>query len=232
MPDLPTSTTTPLDYAAPDPPKRRRRLILWLALLTAAAHLLLTLLLLWRDLDESTRFIYHRFLDLLNMPVNFAADAGWLDPIPRAVLLFLLLPLNSLLYGCILTALAILIARSTRLLNITATASLLYPLLFAACLYGQWLTSWWVLGHRPQSSIDDPKGIPMANQLMIATYFAMLAIPFAACFAISLNLALILFSRPTPPRILTRLALFLTLWSALAAIFTLDPGHVLYWWFE
>jgi hypothetical protein len=224
--------TAPLDYAAPEPPKRRRRLVVWLAVLTSAGHLLLAHLL-WLALDAiDDPGLFYRFQVHLLYPIYLAADAGWLDPVPEAVLILVLLPLNSLLYGCVLTALAVLVARSSRLLQIAASALMAYPLLFAVFLYGEWLTAWWVLGHPPRSSLDDPKHVPISRYLGLPTYLTMLAIPWAACGAVVLNLALVLFHRPATPRVVVRFALLLALWSALAGVFLFDPGGVLYWWFD
>ena len=53
--------------------------------------------------------------------------------------------------------LPILFAAPGRRLRVAVWVSSLYPFLILASFYATWLTAWWILGHRPRPSFDDPK---------------------------------------------------------------------------
>ena len=227
-PPVPGPAPSALDYASADSPARRRH---WpLPLIVTVAHLSASYLVMMDQAGEDyfPAYASHTLL----IPLVLAAEVGWTDWGSMRVFLFVLLPLNSILYGCVLAALALLIARSRRLLAIAAGVSLAYPVLFAILLYGQWLTAWAVLGHPPRSSLDDPAQVPVAGTMYVATAISLLAIPLAGCAAIALNATHALFARPTTPRVVARFVLLAVLWAGLATVFIWDPGRVLYWWFD
>ena len=49
--------------------------------------------------------------------------------------------------------------KGSRIAKMLLVVAWIYPLLPLIGLYVTWLTAWWMLGHRPRSSIDDPKSI-------------------------------------------------------------------------
>ncbi len=55
--------------------------------------------------------------------------------------------------------LPILLAAPGRRLRAAVWVTSLYPFLILACFYATWLTAWWILGHRPRPSLDDPQMI-------------------------------------------------------------------------
>lgn len=229
MADDPTVPAAPavaaLDYAAAQAPSRRR---VWLLLLLIwAVHLGVSLVIVF-----AAEHVWYFIESGLLLPLIFAWEQGWVGEPSRILFLLVLLPLNSAAYALVLTALAALVARAPRLLNVSAWAALGYPLVYVTLLYGQWLAAWAVLGHPPRPSLDDPKHVPVSTDLHLWTGLAMLAIPWMACVAVALNLAHAVYARPAPRRTVIRFALLCCLWAALAAVFVWDPGGVLYWWFD
>jgi hypothetical protein len=76
--------------------------------------------------------------------------------------------------------LPILRARPGHRLRAAVWVSSLYPLLIVFSLYATWFTAWVVLGHRPRSSLDDPKFIsPIVDVPYISTFVLMLGAPFS-----------------------------------------------------
>src|SRR5262245_3669981 len=64
------------------------------------------------------------------------------------------------------------------------------PLLALLSLYAAWFTAWLVLGHRPRSSLDDPKFISSLVEVpYIATHLCFESLPFNLRFSIPLMLA-------------------------------------------
>jgi hypothetical protein len=54
-----------------------------------------------------------------------------------------------------------------------------YPVLLVCSLYATWFTAWYVLGHRPRSSLDDPKYIsPVVLVPYFTTCVLIVGIPF------------------------------------------------------
>ena len=75
-------------------------------------------------------------------------------------------------------------------LRAAAWVASLYPLLLLASLYGTWFTAWVVLGHRPRSSLDDPKFIsPVVEVPYGCTFLSLITMPFSLFVSIPLMTA-------------------------------------------
>jgi hypothetical protein len=120
----------------------------------------------------------------------------------------------------------------SRVLRFFAHATAAYPVILLGALYGQWLLSWWMLGHRPQPSLDDPKYIDGANWMHIVTCFALLGFLPAACAAVTLNALYVVGHRLRGFRLFVRIAVVSTLWLGTFLLLRWDPGFVLYWWID
>jgi hypothetical protein len=121
---------------------------------------------------------------------------------------------------------------STHMLRCFAIGSLFWPVLVIALLYGEWLLATWSLGHIPRPSIDDPKGVAGSSWMHILTLIAIFGAVPAAALALVLNATVISICRLTVLRGLLRIAAVMLSWAVLWALFRLDPGAVLFWWFD
>ncbi len=120
----------------------------------------------------------------------------------------------------------------SRLLGRAATCTAAYPLLMLNLLYGQWLLSWWVLGHRPRPSLDDPKNVFGVNWLHIITAAALVGFVPAGCGALVLNTLYVVGRRLGLLCLLVRLTVVVAIWSGSFLLLDRDPGRVLYWWLD
>src|SRR5438045_9525113 len=80
-------------------------------------------------------------------------------------------------------------SRRWRLLGLLGLAAILWPLVIAALLYGEWLLAWWFLGHRPVPSLDDPNQIAGTSWMHGITASGFLSALLVAGVAAALNLA-------------------------------------------
>ena len=86
--------------------------------------------------------------------------------------------------------LPVLWASPGRRLWVAAWVCCLYPLLILCSLYATWFTAWAVLGHRPRSSMNDPKSIsPIVRVPFDTTAFLIMGSPLALVSCIPLMLA-------------------------------------------
>lgn len=122
--------------------------------------------------------------------------------------------------------------RPSRLLALSANATLLYPLFLLGALYGQWLLSWCVLGHAPVPSIDDPKDVAGARWMNPITALAIVGWMPAACAAPVLNAFHVFARRVRGVRLGARVLLLLSLWAGMFVLLRWDPLRVVYWWFD
>ena len=118
----------------------------------------------------------------------------------------------------------------SRPLAVAATATLAYPLLFAAAQYGEWLLAWAALGHPPVPSLNDPLDIAVSRWLYPVTLLAGIGLTPAACAALVLNVLHVIHHRPTVGRATARLLVGLALWIGLFALLWWDPYDVGVWW--
>ena len=94
-----------LDYARP-PARQSRRRVWFLVLLLSVGHLLVTTFSLFVWWGEGLAVV----TPILLLPFYIAAELGLLRDVPLLFNLFVLVPINSLLYGMALAA-AVLIVR-------------------------------------------------------------------------------------------------------------------------
>lgn len=120
----------------------------------------------------------------------------------------------------------------SRWLAFCAHLAAAYPLLVLGSLYSQWLLSWWVLGRRPQPSLDDPKYIDGASWMHLITYFALMGFVPAGCGAAALNSLYVVNHRLRGYRLVMLIAILVTLWLGMFILLRWDPGLVLYWWLD
>ena len=121
--------------------------------------------------------------------------------------------------------------RPSRLLTFLANLTLLYPLFFLLCLYGQWYLSWFILGHQPIPSLDDPKYIQGASWMHPFTLLALMGLLPALIGALTLNSLHITLNDVPLKRIAMRVGLGIGLWAALFLI-RWDPQPVVEWWMD
>lgn len=120
----------------------------------------------------------------------------------------------------------------SRSLVILANTTAAYPLFVFAALYTQWLLSWWVLGHQPRPSLDDPKDIDGASWMSSVTALAFVNAVPALCAAAVLN-TLHFLRQPDPGlRISLRILGIVALWLGVLLLLRSDPGHVVSWWLD
>lgn len=120
----------------------------------------------------------------------------------------------------------------SRILPFSAHLSAGYPILLLASLYGQWLLSWWVLGHRPLPSLDDPKYKDGASWMHLVTFALLMGLLPAACGALVLNIRYVLKRHLRGVRLLLRIAAVVLLWAGTIVLLSRDPGGVVYWWMD
>jgi hypothetical protein len=111
--------------------------------------------------------------------------------------------------------------------NVTAA----YPLVLLGSLYGQWFLSWWLIGHRPQPMVDDPKWIEGANVMMLVTFGALLGFVPAGVGALALNTWYAVSHRLRGPRLLVRMTVIAVLWLG-TIVLLFWPAPVLEWWLD
>ena len=107
-----------------------------------------------------------------------------------------------------------------------------YPLALLASLYGQWLLSWALLGHRPRPSLDDPKSIDGALPLRLLTEILMLGFLPMLPVAGVLQVFTPIWHQSGWPRYAGGVAAVLLAWVGTVLWLLADPGRVLYWWFD
>lgn len=121
---------------------------------------------------------------------------------------------------------------SSRALAVAANAAAAYPLFALGALYGQWLLSWWVLGHQPRPSLDDPKYIDGASWMHEFTGLALMGFVPMACATAVLNT--LNFVRHQNPGLgwSMRILAIVGLWLGALLLLQSDPGLVGSWWLD
>jgi hypothetical protein len=119
-----------------------------------------------------------------------------------------------------------------RLLTYLANGLVVFPLLPILSLYGQWLLSWWILGHPPQPWVDNPKHIDGASWMHPITATAlMLSLPAAAA-ALAFNITYVIVVRDAWRRAAVRALVLFVAWAGTYLLLSLDPGRVMFWWVD
>jgi hypothetical protein len=114
-----------------------------------------------------------------------------------------------------------------------ANVTLIYPLIALSLLYGQWLLSWYMIGHRPSPlGDDDPKSIAVARWLHPITLFTLAAIIPATVLAAFCNAAYIIKERPSAIQAALRLQAVVGLWLGMIMTFFTNPYQIMTWWFD
>jgi hypothetical protein len=119
-----------------------------------------------------------------------------------------------------------------RLLAFIANATMVFPLVFLVLLYGEWFLGWLVLGHPPRPSIDDPKDIPVASSVHWVTLIALMGLLPIGLGAVCWNLWFVIAAKLGSARILGRMLAVVALFGGTITLIRLDPGRVVYWWFD
>jgi hypothetical protein len=89
-----------------------------------------------------------------------------------------------------------------------------------------------VLGHQPHPSLDDPKYIDGASWMHGITLIAIMGFLPAAAAALALNILYAVDRRLRRVRLAVRAFTLLALWFGTFVTLGVDPGMVLYWWFD
>lgn len=119
--------------------------------------------------------------------------------------------------------------RAPRWLVRLANATALYPLFLLGSLYGQWLVSWWILGHRPRPSLDDPKDLVGASWLCDGNVLALVGfVPMVGATAL-LNTVFFCAHREPSLRLCLRILGILGLWIGTLLFLRADPWRVVEW---
>lgn len=125
----------------------------------------------------------------------------------------------------------------SRWIAIAAWVTAIYPALGLASLYTTWMTAWFVLGHRPRPSLDDPLSIsPIVDiPYAVASIFLNGSL-FAAAISLPFLVAamLELFKARCSMRAVVLLGPPLFIWVASVILVPLDLyfGSVLYWYLD
>lgn len=122
--------------------------------------------------------------------------------------------------------------RAPRTLVLLANITALYPVFALVTLHGQWCLAWWVLGHQPRPSLDDPKYIDGASWMHDITAVALLGyVPMALVTAV-LNTAFFCAHSHPGLRLSLRVVGIVGLWIAVPLILRSDHGLVVSWWLD
>lgn len=111
-----------------------------------------------------------------------------------------------------------------------ATASALFPLVFAIAFYGEYLLAWLQLGHAPLPSLNDPKGIHPWLHIVVSVLF--LCLPGALLVSLMTSIGVILLKLETTVRHAARVGATLALWVLLCTLLRSDPWRVVDWWMD
>lgn len=120
----------------------------------------------------------------------------------------------------------------SRWLPLLAHASLVYPVFPAILLYGEWVLAWYMLGHIPRPSLDDPKFIDGSSWMHPLFFLAFLGLMPVFFVALPLNTFYLANNQMGWRHRALRIVAFLFLWAGLVVLLVADPGHVVYWWLD
>jgi hypothetical protein len=121
------------------------------------------------------------------------------------------------------------VASPGRRLEAASWASSLQPAVVVFYLYATWATAWYVLGHRPRASLDDPKFISPIVLVPYVMFAFSLTLGWMICGCSGLLLSSIFLARRRNigPLLALPFAWFL---GYLALM--LDPLNVFYWYMD
>jgi hypothetical protein len=110
--------------------------------------------------------------------------------------------------------------------------------LLLSSLYATWLTAWFVLGHRPRPSLDDPKFIsPLVSFPHGLTWLLIVGIvpALTICIIFVLVSAYLCISRRERGWVVGTMSVLVVpplLWSSALVVLGWDPGNVVYWFMD
>jgi hypothetical protein len=122
--------------------------------------------------------------------------------------------------------------RRSKLLVSFANVALIYPLTLASGFYVDWLAAWYLLGHKPRPTLDDPKQIAGLAGVETAFGFFLLAMSLATCLGFVVTGVYGVKGQFRVRELVERLILFVVFWVGTCALLVVDPGGVLYWWLD
>lgn len=120
----------------------------------------------------------------------------------------------------------------SRWITVAADVTLAWPLFLIGSLYGQWFLSWYLLGHAPRPSADDPKYIIGASWMHPITTIALFGMLPAAGGALAFNTLHVLGNRVRGIRLAMRVIALPVLWLGMIALLRYDRQPVMEWWFD
>jgi hypothetical protein len=135
-------------------------------------------------------------------------------------------------FGATALVIALFETRRRRLIHFLADATVIYPCLTICLLYIEWLLSWYMLGHRPEWSNDDPTLIPGASWMYPINGFAIMGLLPWLIAAIALNLAHIIRNRPSAPQACIRVCTLVSIWLGCLVWIMRDPHGIIEWWLD
>lgn len=174
-----------------------------------------------------------RTFRLRSLMLVIAGVAGVLAITPRAYL-----PIVAI-FAVVATVAATVIRLTTgaRWLTAYAWVTALYPLFAIGLVYICWFAAWYELGHVPRPSLDDPKDIDgLAAPAYLAAAIGLHAL--GAAFFTAVPLCLVrayawMTIRPRRHWAATVLMLAgITAWALAFVLSSIDPGGVLFWFFD
>lgn len=122
--------------------------------------------------------------------------------------------------------------RHSRFLPWLANATIVFPLFTIGGVYCEWLQAWYMLGHQPEWSTNDPTDIPGSRRLHILTTIMVLGdLPFFVA-AIASNAVYIAERRPSISRAFVRLTCLVSFWFGTYSFACLDPYGIINWWLD
>jgi hypothetical protein len=114
-------------------------------------------------------------------------------------------------------------------LEAASWASSLQPAVVLSYLYVTWATAWWVLGHRPRPSLDDPKFISPVVDAPYEMFAFSLILGWMICACTGLLLSAVCLARRRDMRPLLAIPFA---WMAGYLALAWDPLSVLVWYFD
>jgi hypothetical protein len=119
-----------------------------------------------------------------------------------------------------------------RLLSAAANVSLVFPVLVAAAVYGEWMLAWASLGHAPHPRFEDPRWIVGLDWLHDAVGLGLLGSIPAGMLAFVLNVVHVQVNHPPRLNAAARILVVIVSWGVLFAVFGIDPGNTIHWYLD
>lgn len=108
------------------------------------------------------------------------------------------------------------------------TIAFLYPVLLLVAFYGTWFSAWFVLGHPPRASLDDPK--ETLGAIYLASGIIILLEPLGVFAAVISMARRFVYSSYSKRSGIIFAVLNVMLWVGVLLLLRSDPNGVVYWW--